>query len=101
MLYTFSVSYFCLIIIGEKQDLSEASLTTEIPVLLETIQAGLLAAAKAGRDEKLVVAMNWKDFIVGLEADCMVLTPFCDDGEWEEKVKVSTSSRSIACFLPC
>lgn len=30
---------------------------------------------------------KWEDFVPQLEKQCMVLTPFCDLTEWEEKVK--------------
>jgi prolyl-tRNA synthetase len=73
---------------GEKFDLAVAEIEAKIPTLLEAIQKAMFDKAKAGRDEKLATALNWKDFIRALEQDCMVLTPFCDDGEWEEKVKV-------------
>jgi prolyl-tRNA synthetase len=54
---------------------------------LETIQAAMFEKAKAGRDEKIVEVTEWKDFVPALERQCMVLTPFCDQAEWEEKVK--------------
>lgn len=44
--------------------------------------------AKAGRDEKMATVLKWEDFVPALEKDCLVLTPFCDLAEWEEKVKV-------------
>ena len=44
--------------------------------------------AKAGRDEKMATVLRWEDFVPALERDCLVLTPFCDLAEWEEKVKV-------------
>ncbi len=65
-----------------------ATINATIPELLETIQDALFQKAKAGRDEKLATALNWEDFVAALEKDCLVLTPFCDIGEWEEKVKV-------------
>lgn len=45
--------------------------------------------AKEKRDSKVVQVRNWADFVPALEKNCMVLTPFCDIEEWEEKVKVS------------
>jgi prolyl-tRNA synthetase len=73
---------------GDKADISVTDIETTITALLNTNQASLFAKAKEGRDEKLATALNWKDFISALEKDCLVLTPFCDIGEWEEKVKV-------------
>ena len=45
--------------------------------------------AKSFRDEKLVTVTKWEDFVPALNRNCMVLTPFCDNAEWEDKVKVS------------
>ncbi len=42
---------------------------------------------------------KWEDFVPALEKQCMVLTPFCDQAEWEEKVKVSVLW--LTCPLPC
>ncbi len=47
-----------------------------------------LLQAKEGRDEKIVQVTEWKDFVPALEKQCMVLTPFCDQAEWEDNVKV-------------
>lgn len=44
--------------------------------------------AKQGRDEKVVQVTKWEDFVPALENKCLVLTPFCDQAEWEDKVKV-------------
>ena len=78
---------------GDKQDIAIAAID-QIPVLLETIQAELFAKAKAGRDEKIVSVLRWEDFVPALEKDCLVLTPFCDLAEWEDKVKASCSITS-------
>lgn len=77
---------------GEKEDVSINGLTEWVAAKLETIQADMLAKARAGRDEKLVQVTEWKDFVPALNRQCMVLTPFCDQKEWEEKVKVSATS---------
>jgi prolyl-tRNA synthetase len=72
---------------GEKIDIAFSEVGTRVPALLLEIQAAMLAKARAGRDEKLVRVTEWKDFVPALEQQCLVLTPFCDDKEWEEKVK--------------
>lgn len=77
--------------IGEKSDISVANaeeLGASISALLETIQRSLFEKARSARDEKIVQVTEWKDFVPALERQCMVLTPFCDQKEWEEKVKV-------------
>ena len=43
--------------------------------------------AKGERDERMVEVLQWADFVPALNRNCMVLTPFCDEREWEEKVK--------------
>lgn len=74
---------------GDKEDVSLVGLSEWISAKLETVQGDMLAKARAGRDEKLVQVTEWKDFVPALNRQCMVLTPFCDQREWEEKVKVS------------
>ena len=76
--------------IGDKLDISTANnaqFVTDIKGMLENIQSSLLAKATAARNEKLVKVYEWKDFVPAIEKKCMVLTPFCDEKEWEEKVK--------------
>jgi prolyl-tRNA synthetase len=77
-------------IVGEKIDISVADACTIIPALLATIQSDMFIKAKAGRDEKMATVLKWEDFVPALERDCLVLTPFCDQAEWEDKVKVSS-----------
>lgn len=60
--------------------------------LLEEIQMSLFEKSKRERDEKIVQVLEWKDFVPALNRQCLVLTPFCDQTEWEEKVKVSILS---------
>lgn len=79
---------FC-ITTGEKIDISVADVNTIIPALLTTIQSDMFIKAKAGRDEKMATVLKWEDFVPALERDCLVLTPFCDLAEWEDKVKVN------------
>jgi hypothetical protein len=73
---------------GEKIDINVADAGTIVPALLATIQSDMFIKAKAGRDEKMATVLKWEDFVPALEKDCLVLTPFCDEAEWEEKVKV-------------
>ena len=68
---------------------NEESLVNDIKTTLESIQSSLFQNAKAARDEKIIKVYEWKDFVPAIDAMNMVLTPFCDEMEWEEKVKVS------------
>ncbi|CAM9148322.1 unnamed protein product [Heterosigma akashiwo] len=57
-----------------------------LPALLEEIQAAMFAKAKAARDASLVQVTEWKDFVPALNRGNLVLTPFVDAGDWEDKV---------------
>ena len=83
---------------GEKADFPAASVDVTVPEMLTTIQADMFRRAKAGRDEKLVQVTKWDDFVPALNKHCLVLTPFCDEAEWEDKVKVSFFFLFSVCF---
>lgn len=80
---------------NKKMDIPLDELTTRMPELLEEMQARLLEKAKAGRDEKMVTVMQWADFVPALNKQCLVLTPFCDETEWEEKVKKMSREEAL------
>ncbi|KAJ1412016.1 hypothetical protein B484DRAFT_455472 [Ochromonadaceae sp. CCMP2298] len=99
---------------GEKIDVAFSEVATRVPALLLEIQDAMLAKARAGRDQKLVQVTKWADFVPALEQQCLVLTPFCDEKEWEEKVKemsrnevlrgaveASTTATSVAAKTLC
>jgi len=73
---------------GGKEDYPVATAVTVVTEMLTTIQRDMFLKAKAGRDEKLVQVTKWEDFVPALNKHCLVLTPFCDEAEWEDKVKV-------------
>lgn len=77
------------VIVGEKSDVAMADAASTVSALLDTIHDSMFAAAKKGRDDKMVTVTKWEDFVPALEKQCLVMTPFCDIREWEEKVKVS------------
>lgn len=81
---------------GEKIDLPVADLTTSIPKLLEQIQKDMLVRARAERDSRIKRVTEWKDFVPALQEGCMVLTPFCNETEWEETVKTKSREESLA-----
>jgi prolyl-tRNA synthetase len=56
-------------------------------------QDALFTKALAARDEKYKRITEWKDFVPALNENCIVLTPFCNEMEWEETVK--TKSREV------
>lgn len=72
-----------------KQDVCVDGIDDLVESLLVQIQADMFQRAKAERDKKIVTVTEWRDFVPALNRNCLVLTPFCDQMEWEEKVKVS------------
>lgn len=81
---------------GEKADIPIAELKTKIPALLEQIQKDMLTRARAERDNRIKRVTEWKDFVPALQEGCMVLTPFCNETEWEETVKTKSREESLA-----
>ncbi|KAG6620843.1 proline-tRNA ligase [Phytophthora cinnamomi] len=81
---------------GAKEDIPEAELATRIPALLEQIQQDMLDRATAQRDSHIREVTEWKDFVPALQEGCMVLTPFCNEIEWEEVVKTKSREESLA-----
>jgi prolyl-tRNA synthetase len=81
---------------GEKLDMPIAELKTKIPQLLEQIQQDMLTRARAERDSRIKKVTEWKDFVPALQDGCMVLTPFCNETEWEETVKTKSREESLS-----
>uniref|UniRef100_K3WC49 proline--tRNA ligase n=1 Tax=Globisporangium ultimum (strain ATCC 200006 / CBS 805.95 / DAOM BR144) TaxID=431595 RepID=K3WC49_GLOUD len=81
---------------GAKADIPIAELTTKIPELLEQIQSDMLERARQERDSRIKKVTEWKDFVNALQESCMVLTPFCNETEWEEVVKTKSREESLA-----
>ena len=83
---------------NQKQDISiegDGVFGTTIQELLTTIQGDMLTRAIAAREDKIVKVYAWKDFVPNIEQQCMVLTPFCDTEEWEEKVKKMSRDEAL------
>jgi prolyl-tRNA synthetase len=55
----------------------------------------LFLKAKEGRDAKIVQVLKWEDFVPALEQHCLVLTPFCDQAEWEDRVKKMSREEAL------
>lgn len=81
---------------GEKQDIPVVELAAKIPALLEQIQHDMLERARAERNTRIKRVTEWKDFVPALQEGCMVLTPFCNETEWEETVKTKSREESLA-----
>lgn len=81
---------------GAKEDIPVAELSAKIPALLEQIQKDMLERARSERDGRVRKVTEWKDFVGALNEGCMVLTPFCNETEWEENVKTKSREESLA-----
>lgn len=80
---------------GSKRDVPEGEVLPVVQETLAAIQADLFAKSKAERDEKLVRVTEWQDFVPALERHCIVLTPFCNETEWEEEVKRKSREEAL------
>ena len=73
--------------IGGKSTIAISEVGTEIPKLLETIQADLFSRADKDFREHRKLITDWKDFVPALNDKNVVLIPHCLDGECEDKIK--------------
>ena len=80
---------------AEKTDIALVDIASTAAGLMVTIQADMFAKAKAGRDAKVKRIMKWEDFVPALNEQCLALTPFCDEDEWEEKVKAMSREQAL------
>lgn len=54
---------------------------------LGAIQRAMLRDARSNMEDRITVALEWKEFMVGLGKRNMVLSPWCEELECEEKIK--------------
>jgi prolyl-tRNA synthetase len=78
---------------GEKGTISLSSLTTEIPVLLETIQKDLYNKAEAAFRSHRIVIKNWEEVVPALDAKNVVLIPHCLEEKCENIIKEITTGK--------
>jgi len=71
------------------------SMVEEIPKLLDKIHDDMYERALKTRDEHMKIAYNKVDFMTALNGRNIVLTPWCDEGDEEEKVKDWTKEESL------
>lgn len=72
---------------GTKQPTPMATLATDIPRLLTTIQADMLARATAVRDARLKRVTRWEDFVPALDGKNLLLVPWCERTACEDEIK--------------
>ena len=79
---------------GAKAPMGWSELAAGIPPALEQMQAELLAAARVKVEACKATVMKWEDFVPALDAKKFCMTPWCEDPESEEEVKVRSAAES-------
>ena len=80
---------------GEKAQMKQSEVESEIPQLLERIQRDMYDRAKEVRDSHYKEADTWPEFMEALNAKNIVLTPWCNDRECEKKAKDRSKEESL------
>lgn len=80
---------------GEKGTIAISELTTKIPELLETIQSDLYKKAEASYREHRKQITNWDEVVPALDAKNVVLIPFCEVPDCEDRIKELTKGRAV------
>lgn len=80
---------------GEKAVLKRATACTEVLSMLEEIHTTTFEKARAIRDEQIKMVDEWERFVPTLDQRTMVLSPWCESIECEEKVKERSGKESI------
>lgn len=76
---------------GAKSTLDIAGLAQSIPAFLETIQADMLAKARQVQKDHIKIVYEWKDFVPALNANCLVVIPWCENMSCEEEIKTRSA----------
>jgi prolyl-tRNA synthetase len=78
---------------GPKTIIPLVKVATEVPALLETIQADLYNKAKASFDQHVVRVSKLEEMTPLLNAKNILLAPFCGEEECEDDIKENTARR--------
>lgn len=65
-----------------------------VPAMLETMQQEMLDSARRMMEASNVVVTKWEDFVPALDQKKFCMTPWCEDPESEEEVKVRSAAES-------
>ncbi|TVY32172.1 putative proline--tRNA ligase [Lachnellula subtilissima] len=79
---------------GEKGTIDIASLSTEIPTLLEKIQSDMYIKAEASFRAHRINITNWEEVVPSLDAKNVVLIPHCLAEKCEDKIKDLTAGKA-------
>jgi len=80
---------------NEKKSVPWASLATDIQKVLDEVQAGLFAKAKAALDDGIVKITKWEEVTPALNKRKLVLAPWCEDPETEEQMKQKSNEEAL------
>jgi prolyl-tRNA synthetase len=72
---------------GKKFQLKWEGLVASLHKVLEEVQDLMFKNAKVKFDQKQKTADNWKEFMTHLNNRNVILTPWCESRQCEEKVK--------------
>ena len=78
---------------GNKGTIAIPDVATEIPKLLETIQADMFKKASDEYAARRKVVRDWKDFVPTLNQKNVILVPHCTGGECEDEIKKDSSGQ--------
>jgi len=84
---------------GRKFQTSQDTLAQDALKMLENIHQEMFEKAKKARDDKMVYADNWTDFMKAINEKNIVLTPWCNTKESEEKIKDQSKEESMQKML--
>ncbi|KAK7086374.1 hypothetical protein SK128_012176 [Halocaridina rubra] len=80
---------------GEKQAIKRETVGADISALLNTIQANLLARARADLESHKVTVTKWQDFTDNLDRGNIMLAPFCGREECEDVIKKESAREEV------
>ena len=72
---------------GQKITEKSDGLVQRMQGLLTEIQTDMFTKAKAGLDENVVIAHEWKDVVKALDQSKLFMAPFCGIEECEDEIK--------------
>ncbi|XP_043238760.1 bifunctional glutamate/proline--tRNA ligase-like [Amphibalanus amphitrite] len=81
---------------GDKATFARAAAATDVPCLLEEIQANMFARAKARQDEHVVVCHDFDEFCRRLDNKCLIQAPYCGAIACEERIKKESAREEAA-----
>jgi len=74
-----------------KEAVTQENLVQKIKQVLDDIHNSLLTKAREARDAKIARVLEWDQFVPALDARNIVLSPWCEETECEENVKIKTT----------